>query len=136
MQGRDAVGIGRIEGRAAGEGCRQGLGIHFADVADAQAVELAVPRLLFGLAEGLHQIGRRFFTHSFQARQQGTVQPIEVGNRVHQPPFHQLFDQLAAQAVHIEGPFAHPVAQATAQDRRAAAVDAAGRRFIAFPHQP
>jgi hypothetical protein len=46
-----------------------------------------------------------------------------------------LADQLAAHALHIQGPLAHPVAQGGPQNRRAAVVDAAGVRLPLLPRQ-
>ncbi|CAI8151807.1 MAG: Uncharacterised protein [Synechococcus sp. CC9902] len=102
---------------------------------DAKAVELAIPGLLFRTAQGQHQIGGRFFAHPLKTGKQGCIQAVEIGQRAHQAPFHQLFDQLAAEAVHIESSLAHPVTQAAAQDRWAAAVHTAGCHLIAFAHE-
>ena len=104
-------------------------------MADAEAIKLAVPRLLFGGLQGLHQVGGRLVAHPIQAGEQGRIQAVEIRQRAHQAAVHQLFDQLAAEPIHIQGALAHPVPQATPQDRRAAAVHAAGGGFIALPHQ-
>ena len=123
------------QGLGAGEGPGQGLGAHLAHVMYAQAVELAMPGLLPGSGQRLQQILGRPRAHALQAGQQRPVEAIDIGDGGHQPPIHQLLDQLATQPLHVQGPLAHPVAQGAPQDRRAAAVHAAGGCLAYLPHQ-
>ena len=115
--------------------CCQGFGVDFAHVVDAQGVELASPGLGAGRLHRRHEVFGAFLAHPFQAAEQCDIEAIQIRDRAHQTPLHKLFDQFPAHALHIEGALADPMAQSAAQDRRAAAVHAAGCGFTAFPHQ-
>ena len=73
MECRDLLRRGECciaEGRKAYKGRCQSFGIHLADVADAEAVELAVPRLLLRLLKSGDEIGGRLLPHSLEAGEQ------------------------------------------------------------------
>ena len=82
-----------------------------------------------------HQIAGTFLTHALQACEQGGVEAVKVGDRAHKAALDKLFNQLAAEAIHIQCALAHPVAQGAAQDGRATAVHTTCGSLSAFAHE-
>jgi hypothetical protein len=57
---------------------------------------------LLGQLQGFNQIVGAAFAHAIEAAQECCIESIQIRNRTHQALVDELFDQLAAEAVHIQ----------------------------------
>ena len=76
-------------------------GRRFAHLADPQGVDEAGQGGVPGVIDGGQHVFAGLLTHPFQLDQRFQVQPVEIRRVPHQLGFHQLLEQLVANALDI-----------------------------------